>query len=86
MKRSMTRRELESAADALIDLLRERGANLGVASGREAVETGLEPLADRNIVHLEAGGRVRVRERTVLKYYARTLQHLLTAPRRVTRH
>lgn len=86
MKRAMTRRELEDAADAVIEVLRERGANLGVASGREAVDAGLEPLADRNIVHVESGGRVRVRERTVLKYYARTLQHLLTASRRVTRH
>lgn len=86
MKRSMTTRDLESAADALLDLLRERGANLGVTSGREAVETGLEQLADRNIVYVETGGRVRVRERTVLKYYSRALQHLLTAPRRVTRH
>lgn len=86
LKRSMTRRELESAADTLIDLLRDRGANLGVASGRQAVEEGLEPLADRNIIHLETGGRVRVRERTVLKYYGRTFQHLLSAPRRATRH
>lgn len=85
VKRSMTRRELEDEADALIDTLRERGANLGVTSGRQAVEEGLQPLADRNIIHLERGGRVRVRERTVLKYYARTLQHLLTTPRRAPR-
>lgn len=86
MKRSMTRRELESDVDALLDLLRVRGANLGVDSGRQAVEEGLEPLADRNIIHVDAGGRVRVRERTVIKYYARTLQHLLSASRRATRH
>ena len=57
-----------------------RGANLGVRSGREAVETGTPPLADRGIIHVERGGRFRVRERTVLRYYARTLQHLLTGP------
>jgi glycerol-3-phosphate O-acyltransferase len=85
VKRSMTRPELESGCDALIDTLRERGANLGVTSGRQAIEEGLQPLADRNIIHLERGGRVRVRERTVLKYYARTLQHLLSAPRRSPR-
>jgi glycerol-3-phosphate O-acyltransferase len=83
--RSMTRQELESKADAIIDTLRERGANLGVTSGRQAVEEGLQPLADRNIVHIEPGGRVRVRERTVLKYYARSLQHLLSPSRRITR-
>jgi hypothetical protein len=78
MKRSMTRRELEADVDALIDTLRARGANLGVLSGRQAVEEGLEPLADATSSTSNQGGRVRVRERTVLKYYARTLQHLLT--------
>ena len=42
-------------------------------------------LADRNIIHFERGGRFRVRERTVLRYYARTIQHLL-APRRAAPH
>ena len=59
-------------------------ANLGVQSGREAVEVGAPALADRNIIYLERGGRFRVRERTVLRYYARTIQHLL-APRRPIR-
>jgi glycerol-3-phosphate O-acyltransferase len=85
MKPSMTRAELEPAADALVEALRAHGANLGVRSGREAVDQGLPPLADRGIVHVERDGRVRVRERTVLKYYARGLQHLLAAPRRPTR-
>ena len=52
--------------------LRQANANLGVQSGREAVEAGAQMLADRNIIHLERGGRFRVRERTVLRYYART--------------
>ena len=43
------------------------------------------PLADRGIIHVERGGLFRVRERTVLRYYARTLQHLLTGPRRAPR-
>jgi hypothetical protein len=84
VKPSMTRAELESAADVLLETLRARGANLGVTSGRQAIEEGLTALADRNIVHVERGGRIRVRERTVLKYYARGLQHLLT-PRRAPR-
>jgi glycerol-3-phosphate O-acyltransferase len=85
MRPSMTRRELESRADAIIDVLRQGGANLGVQTGREAVEIGAPALADRNIIYLERGGRYRVRERTVLRYYARTIQHLLTAPRRPLR-
>ena len=85
MRPSITRHDLIARADALIESLRASGANLGVASGRQAVDEGAEPLASRNIIHVERGGRFRVRERTVLRYYARTLQHLLTGPRRPPR-
>ena len=84
MRPSMTKRELEERANAIIDVLRQANANLGVHSGREAVELGAPALADRNIIYFERGGRFRVRERTVLRYYARTIQHLL-APRRPLR-
>lgn len=85
MRPSITRRELVSRADALIDTLRTAGANLGVEDGRQAVDEGAEPLVSRNIIFVERGGRFRVRERTVLRYYARTLQHLLTGSRRAPR-
>jgi glycerol-3-phosphate O-acyltransferase len=85
MRPSITRRELESRADALIEGFQAAGANLGVDDGRHAVEEGTEPLVSRNIIYVERGGRFRVRERTVLRYYARTLQHLLTGPRRAPR-
>jgi 1-acyl-sn-glycerol-3-phosphate acyltransferase len=85
MRPSISRRDLEGRADALLDALREAGANLGVDDGRHAVAAGAEPLASRNIIFVERGGRFRVRERTVLRYYARTLQHLLTGPRRTPR-
>ena len=85
MRPSITRRELESRADELIETLQAAGANLGVDDGRQAVDEGIEPLAERNIIFVERGGRVRVRERTVLRYYARTLQHLLHGPRRPSR-
>ena len=81
MRPSISRRDLESRADALIDTLRHAQANLAVQNGRDAVETGVPMLAERNIIHLERGGRCRVRERTVLRYYARTIQHLLDPPR-----
>jgi glycerol-3-phosphate O-acyltransferase len=86
MRPALAKRELEARADAIIDTLRASGANLGVTSGRDAVEQGAEPLAARNIIHIERGGRYRVRERTVLRYYARTIQHLLTASRRTRTH
>ena len=84
MRPSTTRKELEGRADAIIDTLRRSNANLAVQTGREAIEAGAQMLADRNIIHVERGGRYRVRERTVLRYYARTIQHLLV-PRRAAR-
>jgi 1-acyl-sn-glycerol-3-phosphate acyltransferase len=85
MRPSIEQSDLEHRAEELIGILRAAGANLGVTSGREAVEAGAPLLADRGIIHVERGGRFRVRERTVLRYYARTLQHLLTGSRRAPR-
>jgi glycerol-3-phosphate O-acyltransferase len=79
MRPSITRRDLECRIDGLIDTLGSCGANLGVSSGAEAVEAALEPLEARGILVVD-GGRVRVRERHVLRYYARTLDHLLESP------
>ena len=85
MRPATSRRDLEARADGIIEALAHAHANLAVRSGREAVETGAPLLADRNIIHVERGGRFRVRERTVLRYYARTIQHLLV-PRRTRTH
>ncbi len=85
MRPSIERHDLEQRAEDVIEIVRAAGANLGVTSGREAVEAGTPMLADRGIIHVERGGRFRVRERTVLRYYARTIQHLLTGPRRAPR-
>ena len=81
LRPSMTRRDLEAKCDQIIETVAAGGGNLGVRSGREAVEAGAEPLATRNVIHIERGGRFRIRERTVLRYYARTLQHLIAARR-----
>ena len=81
MRPSVTRRDLESRIDRLIGELAARRANLGVASGRQAVEEAAEPLETRGIIVAERG-RFRVRERTVLRYYARTIDHLLATPGR----
>jgi glycerol-3-phosphate O-acyltransferase len=81
MRPSVTRKELEARADAVIDTLRSAGANLGVESGAEAVAAALEPLEARGIIVAERG-RVRVRDRNVLRYYARTLDHLASPSRR----
>jgi glycerol-3-phosphate O-acyltransferase len=78
MRPSITRRELEQRSEALIETLRAVGANLGVASGKQAVEEAAQPLEDRGIIVAEHG-RFRVRDRTVLRYYARMIDHLLTS-------
>jgi hypothetical protein len=81
MRPSITRRDLESRIDQLIEELSARRANLGVTSGRQAVEAAAEALETRGIIVVERG-RFRVRERRVLRYYARTIEHLLTTPGR----
>lgn len=86
MRPSIAKRDLESRADELIETVRQAHANLAVLTGREAVETGAPMLADRGVIHVERGGRYRVRERTVLRYYARTIEHLLVPPRTTRTH
>ena len=83
MRPSIPKRELEQRADAILYTLRAAGANLGVTSGAEALELGLEPLESRGCIVVERG-RVRVRDRNVLRYYAHTLDHLLASPSRRT--
>jgi len=75
MRPSITKRDLEAGIDRLIETLAARRANLAVTSGREAVEAAAEPLETRGIVVSERG-RFRVRNRSVLRYYAHTIDHL----------
>jgi glycerol-3-phosphate O-acyltransferase len=77
MRPSIARRELIDRVDALLDTLRALGANLGAAGGEEAVDAATEPFESRGIIVVE-DGRFRVRERNVLRYYARSIQHLLS--------
>jgi glycerol-3-phosphate O-acyltransferase len=79
MQPSITRRDLESRTDALLDELRAAGANLSVDSGREAVDDGVKVLRKRGVLVFERG-RYRVRDRSVLRYYARTINHLVARP------
>ena len=81
MRPSITKRDLESRIDQILEELTVRRANLGVASGKQAIEEAAEPLETRGIIVLE-GGRFRVRERSVLRYYARSIEHLLVTPGR----
>src|SRR2546423_7954750 len=69
--------ELKPAKTGLFnEALAARRANLGVTSGQQAIEEAADALETRGIIVAERG-RFRVRERTVLRYYARTIEHLL---------
>jgi glycerol-3-phosphate O-acyltransferase len=83
MRPSITRHDLVARADAILDTLRAAGANLGVSSGADAADRAVPALEARGIVAVTRG-RVRVRERNVLRYYARGLDHLLASPSRHT--
>jgi len=77
MRPGMERPVLAARADALIRVLEGKGANLAVMTGPRALEESLEAMIDRGILAIDSHGLVRVRDRHVLRYYARTLQHLL---------
>ena len=80
MRPSIPRRELVTAVQGLIDRLAASGANLGATNGAEAVTQALALFEERGVLQPE-GEIVRVRDRFVLRYYARQLKHLLVPPR-----
>jgi glycerol-3-phosphate O-acyltransferase len=79
MKASATRAELHDRITVVLDTLRAANANLSVQTADEVLAVASEPMATRNIIVIE-GGRYRVRERNVLRYYARSIAHLLAPP------
>lgn len=83
MRPQSTRAALADRIDELIPVLAAEGANLDVRTGRQAVERGVDQLVGRGIL-TESGHRLRVRDRLALRYYARTLQHLVARGREST--
>ncbi len=71
--------ELASRIDAMLDTLRRAGANLDERTPAAVIAAAAGPLEDRGIVARE-DGRFRVRERGLLRFYARSIEHLLPAP------
>ena len=76
LRPAMPSQDLVDRIDQLLDTLRLANANLNVETGREAVEQATEPLVARGVIVVR-GNRYRIRDRHVLRYYARTLTHLL---------
>jgi glycerol-3-phosphate O-acyltransferase len=72
----MTRAELTSRVDGLVATLRAQTANRAVKHGRQAVEEGVEALTERGVLVTERQ-HLRIRDRIVLRYYARTIEHLV---------
>lgn len=77
MKPSITRAELKGRIDSVLDSLRSANANLSVTSADEVLAKATDPMITRNIIVVE-NDRYRVRERNVLRYYARSIAHLLS--------
>jgi glycerol-3-phosphate O-acyltransferase len=78
MRPSIARADLASRVDAALDLLKEEGANLLERDAAHVVEDGVSRLERRGVIQAD-GDRLRVRDRNVLRYYARSIQHLLPA-------
>ena len=77
MRPSIDLTDLTDRIDGLLEVLRVSGANLAVSTGQQAVEEAIEPMTERGILVID-GTKCRVRDRMVLRYYARSIQHLLS--------
>jgi glycerol-3-phosphate O-acyltransferase len=76
MRPRMARTELVARLDERVGSLAAAGANLSVSSGRQAADEGVTLLAGRDVLQ-EERHIVRVRDRITLRYYARSIEHLL---------
>jgi glycerol-3-phosphate O-acyltransferase len=79
MRPSISRADLEGRVSGLIESLAKSGANLDSRDARAAVDSAARLFVARGVIVAE-GGTYRVRDRTVLRYYARTIAHLLPVP------
>ena len=81
MRPSITRTDLEQRIDRLIEELAARHANLASPAASRRSKPPPNRWKRAASSSLERG-RFRVRERNVLRYYARTIEHLLVTPGR----
>lgn len=79
MRPSIARKDLEARVDGLLDTLRATGANLAVETGRQAVSEASRPMVRRGVIAVESS-TYRVRNRSLLRYYSRTIEHLFDRP------
>ena len=81
MRPSTTRAEVERRVAAVLDTLTAVQANLDETDPAEVTDRGLHVLEQRGVLVKERD-LWRVRERLVLRYYARSIAHLLAQPKR----
>jgi glycerol-3-phosphate O-acyltransferase len=79
MRPSISRADLESEVASLVGALTTSGANMAATDPRQIVDEASRLFDARGIV-VEEDGKFRVRERMVLKYYSRAIDHLLPVP------
>lgn len=75
---SMSDTELLDAIAARLDVLKAGGANLELTEAPAVMAAAAGRLEDRGIIARD-DGRFRVRDRNLLRYYARGIEHLLPA-------
>ena len=80
MRPSSPPNELKARIAELVEILRARHANLASTDPQAIMENGTALLVDREAIAVD-GGKYRVRDRTLLRYYARSIAHLIDAPR-----
>ncbi len=76
MRPSVVIRVLEWRIEAVIEKLQAAGANLETLDAQGTLDRGVDLLEARGVLVADHG-RLRVRDRSVLRYYARTIAHLL---------
>jgi glycerol-3-phosphate O-acyltransferase len=80
MRPSSLPADLRARIADLVARLRERGANLDITDPQAIMDAGTALLIDRDALALD-DGKYRVRDRTVLRYYARSIDHLFEPAR-----
>ncbi len=71
--------ELAQRIDGMLEPLIAAGANLDLRTSEAVIAAAAGPLEDRGIIARE-NGLFRVRERSLLRYYASSIEHLLPPP------
>jgi len=78
MEPSLTRADLERRVGDLVGSLAASGANLAERDAHQVVHEGLRALRWNGCLRVEAS-RIRVRDRGLLRYYSRSIQHLCSS-------